>query len=507
MYGTTNTSNSGSATTMHPSHGDQSADISVLSFDNSLKHVQIGTVNGAVQIHQISANLSGNGGSGGVGGSNSTIGSNHELETFPRKFRKVFQGGETIHVLQVLSERFFALLIESSPQLYIYDMEENRVAGQVSQPFSILSCQSCLKGAVICLVSENQISVHLRLRNNRGEPLQTTNIISTTTTTTTSSSAISDFYMECLVFKTGPNPNGLCTLSAIPSTSVSSGGHRSSTSSAVHLNLLLTFPSATQIGHLEVVELGTVNLQASLSSSSSSSTSPSSSPTKTTSHHHGDKATSATGRDGSPMWIASRSTLKAHESSIRVISVDRMSNMIAVASERGTVIRLFRRKANISSSGGTFELWKELRRGTYQSTIYCLKFSYNSQYLGVTSSTGTLHIFDLWSSTGASGSSGNRSSVGSTGAGTGGGDQDNGGGWISYLTSLASSVTPSSYTYETSQFKKHGIEGHSICCFNRHQPNIVYVVTKTGQFVECHFDYSDQTKTEPQWSHTMTFTV
>jgi len=448
-------------------------------------------------------------------------------ETFQEEFRKVFQGGETVHALQMLNQRFLALLNESSPQLYIYDMRENRVVSQVAQPFTILNCQSCLNGAILCVVSENQISVHLRLRNDEGEVIKSSGSgrarrkslpkrrhsksknhhdddqVNTTNQqqappTTTSSGSSADFYVQCLVLKTGPNPNALCSIAQRPpllpqkqTTQPTRQDHNnrnhnrrrdieSYSDSDDHsdnddeeseenddndqdsedeqdsFSLLLTFPSVTHTGHLDVVELSAVNLKKTHN--------------KRMSHSSSDHS-----RMGSLVREVSRETLKAHESSIRVVTINNRANVIATASERGTVIRLFKRKAHT----GPFELWKELKRGTYQSGIYCINFSSDSKYLCSTSSSGTLHIFDLWPSS-----------------------QESSGGIFGYLVSFASSMTS-----ETSLFKMHGIEGQSICCFNQHNPNVVYVVTKNGQFMECTFDYSDKTSSEHKFCRITTFTV
>lgn len=75
----------------------------------------------------------------------------------------------------------------------------------------------------------------------------------------------------------------------------------------------------------------------------------------------------------------------AHEAPLSCISLTLCGRMIATASEKGTLIRIF------DTSTGT--LLNELRRGSNNANIYCINFSFDSTLLCVSSDHGTVHVF------------------------------------------------------------------------------------------------------------------
>jgi len=81
--------------------------------------------------------------------------------------------------------------------------------------------------------------------------------------------------------------------------------------------------------------------------------------------------------------------IDAHESSLAALSLSLSGTLLATASERGTLIRLFSTK----DKNGT--LLRELRRGVERAHIYCIAFSMENQWLAATSDRGTAHIFYL----------------------------------------------------------------------------------------------------------------
>lgn len=97
----------------------------------------------------------------------------------------------------------------------------------------------------------------------------------------------------------------------------------------------------------------------------------------------------------------------AHESALGALALSVDGSLLATASERGTVIRLYdtrgvtvgggRASANTSSSTTTSVSssipLKEFRRGVERATISCLTFSLDSCWLGCASDHGTVHIF------------------------------------------------------------------------------------------------------------------
>jgi len=83
------------------------------------------------------------------------------------------------------------------------------------------------------------------------------------------------------------------------------------------------------------------------------------------------------------------SIIPAHESPLRAIAISRKGDMIATASEQGTIIRLW--------SFPSCTKLAEFRRGVDQAAILSLAFSPSGTTLAVTSDKETMHIFDLGS--------------------------------------------------------------------------------------------------------------
>ncbi|XP_060679327.1 WD repeat domain phosphoinositide-interacting protein 4, partial [Hemiscyllium ocellatum] len=80
-------------------------------------------------------------------------------------------------------------------------------------------------------------------------------------------------------------------------------------------------------------------------------------------------------------------TVNAHQSEIACIALNQQGTVVASASRKGTLIRLFDTQ--------TKEKLVELRRGTDPATLYCINFSYESSFLCASSDKGTVHIFAL----------------------------------------------------------------------------------------------------------------
>lgn len=101
----------------------------------------------------------------------------------------------------------------------------------------------------------------------------------------------------------------------------------------------------------------------------------------------------------------SPTSVSAHESEIACIALNRSGNLLATASRKGTLIRLYRTvDASALTSGRTStnayiplspEKVGQFRRGLDTATLYCLVFSPDSEYLLASSDKGTVHIFAL----------------------------------------------------------------------------------------------------------------
>lgn len=85
--------------------------------------------------------------------------------------------------------------------------------------------------------------------------------------------------------------------------------------------------------------------------------------------------------------LQSTITVPAHTSALAALAISYSGTLIATASERGTLVRVF------SSQDGR-KLY-ECRRGTQPASIYCLAFSTDASYLCVSSSMPSVHIFRL----------------------------------------------------------------------------------------------------------------
>jgi len=85
--------------------------------------------------------------------------------------------------------------------------------------------------------------------------------------------------------------------------------------------------------------------------------------------------------------LTSTIELEAHQGVIQCLTFNYNGSLLATASDRGTLIRVF------SMPSG--EKLHQFRRGTYPATIYSLAFNQNSSLLAVSSDSDTIHIFKL----------------------------------------------------------------------------------------------------------------
>lgn len=79
--------------------------------------------------------------------------------------------------------------------------------------------------------------------------------------------------------------------------------------------------------------------------------------------------------------------IPAHNSPLRAIHMSRDGELLATASDKGTLIRIWSTKTRARLA--------ELRRGVDPSTIYHLAFNPSATMLACTSDKSTLHIFDV----------------------------------------------------------------------------------------------------------------
>lgn len=79
--------------------------------------------------------------------------------------------------------------------------------------------------------------------------------------------------------------------------------------------------------------------------------------------------------------------LSAHKSPIAALSINSTSSMLATASDKGTVIRVF----SLPSADKLYQF----RRGSYPARVYSIAFNQVSTLLAVSSATDTIHLFKI----------------------------------------------------------------------------------------------------------------
>lgn len=79
--------------------------------------------------------------------------------------------------------------------------------------------------------------------------------------------------------------------------------------------------------------------------------------------------------------------IQAHKTPISSLALNSTGSLLATASDKGTVIRVF-------SVPGAQKLY-QFRRGTYNAKIYSIAFNAVSSLLAVSSDTETVHVFKL----------------------------------------------------------------------------------------------------------------
>lgn len=83
--------------------------------------------------------------------------------------------------------------------------------------------------------------------------------------------------------------------------------------------------------------------------------------------------------------------IEAHKGEIAALTLSKNGSLLATASEKGTIIRVFALE--------TYKKVHQFRRGTYPTRINSLSFSENNEFLAASSSNKTVHIFKLGKAT------------------------------------------------------------------------------------------------------------
>jgi WD40 repeat protein len=88
-----------------------------------------------------------------------------------------------------------------------------------------------------------------------------------------------------------------------------------------------------------------------------------------------------------PLPSGSKRVLRAHNTTLRCMALSPSGDLLATASEQGTLVRVFNSK--------TLNQVAEFRRGVEKAIVLGLAFSDGERWLACTSDKGTVHVFDL----------------------------------------------------------------------------------------------------------------
>ncbi|KAI6684918.1 hypothetical protein NL676_030831 [Syzygium grande] len=162
--------------------------------------------------------------------------------------------------------------------------------------------------------------------------------------------------------------------------------------------------------------------------------------------------------------------IMAHGSRIAAFALSQDGRLLATASSKGTLVRVF------NTLDGS--LLQEVRRGADRAEIYSLAFSSTAQWLAVSSDKGTVHVFSLKADLGTL----NNDRLQNT--------SENHGSPSSMISSLSfmKGVLPRYFSSEWSvaQFRLH--EGLQYVVAFGHQKNTVLILGMDGSFYRCQFD-------------------
>ncbi|KAJ0979844.1 hypothetical protein J5N97_015318 [Dioscorea zingiberensis] len=158
----------------------------------------------------------------------------------------------------------------------------------------------------------------------------------------------------------------------------------------------------------------------------------------------------------------------AHNSSIACFALSQDGDLLATASSKGTLIRVF------STSNGS--LLQELRRGADRAEIYSLAFSDDKEWLAVSSDKGTVHVFRLKVNSGSTESATSHSST----------EQNTS--TFGSFPSILKGVLPKYFHSEWSVAQFRLPEGPQYKVAFGHQKYTVIILGVNGSFYRCEYD-------------------
>ncbi|CAN1784121.1 Autophagy-related protein 18a [Linum perenne] len=158
----------------------------------------------------------------------------------------------------------------------------------------------------------------------------------------------------------------------------------------------------------------------------------------------------------------------AHDSTLACISMTQDGRLLATASSKGTLVRVF------NTLDGS--LLQEVRRGADRAEIYSLAFSSDAHWLAVSSDKGTVHVFGLKADSGSLATLTNDRTQAAAPP-----NPSNGSG-------ISSRVLPKYFSSEWSVAQFRLPEGSQCLVGFGQQQNTVVVIGLNGSFYRCEFD-------------------
>lgn len=162
-------------------------------------------------------------------------------------------------------------------------------------------------------------------------------------------------------------------------------------------------------------------------------------------------------------------TVPAHDSSIAAMASDLGGTILATASDKGTIVRVY--------DTTTGERLQELRRGADRAEIHSLVFSPSGEFLAVSSDKGTIHLF-------ATGRSAGRDRARDSGP-LGGGAAGSNNAKSSFLR--ISKVLPSYFSSEWSLAQFRVPDYRCIAAFGS-DPHTIIALCANGSYYKARFD-------------------
>mmetsp|Transcript_15951 Transcript_15951/g.49987 ORF Transcript_15951/g.49987 Transcript_15951/m.49987 type:complete len:392 (+) Transcript_15951:80-1255(+) len=152
------------------------------------------------------------------------------------------------------------------------------------------------------------------------------------------------------------------------------------------------------------------------------------------------------------LYETRKSTIaSAHESDLARLALNGDGSLVATASDKGTLIRIFDTQ--------TGEQLRELRRGVDRAVVYCIAFDQSSRFVACTSDKGTAHIFSIEE------------------------PAENTKSNLSFLRRVVPAGLASSYLESEWSFAQvRGLDAPTLCAFG-HQPNTIVLIAADGAFL------------------------